>query len=479
MPQLLHESPNRDQQADDIIAALFPRLTQADSPLTGNAENGQTLYQTLGCFACHTLPDDATSTPTTPNRIQLNHIAAKWQPAALAAYLANPSEYYAWNPMPDFHLEPSEAHDLAAYLLKATQTNSRPMNSPQPGNPVAGQELIASLGCANCHDNPATKTTPASPSLAELAKSSADQAAGCLSKKPNATRQPTYNLSNAETLALQAFLNALNNPLLPEPQSLLTSDNPTEFTQRQFDQLRCQACHARDHETDLWSTLQNTPQTTATDLDEEELALLGSTANSVHLGRPALTHAGNKLRADWLQRFISGNLSYKPRADDPARMPGFPSQGHVLASGIAQEHGHPPTSQPLAQPDPNLAAIGQQLSLVGSGFGCVACHNVGNQKALAGSDTATINFHYITDRLLPEYYWQYLRNPQLLRPGTMMPSFINPDGTTPVTTVLEGNGQKQFDAIWNYLLTLTPDKIPTPTELRSQPPKTPTANGER
>jgi hypothetical protein len=100
--------------------------------------------------------------------------------------------------------------------------------------------------------------------------------------------------------------------------------------------------------------------------------------------------------------------------------------------------------------------IGQRLTLIEGGFGCVSCHPVGPQPALAGPDTATINFAFVGDRLRFDYFQRYVRDPQRFRPGTMMPSFIAEDGSTPIKAVLDGDAARQFEAIWHYLLSLHP-----------------------
>jgi hypothetical protein len=43
--------------------------------------------------------------------------------------------------------------------------------------------------------------------------------------------------------------------------------------------------------------------------------------------------------------------------------------------------------------------------------------------------------------------------PGRVQPGTRMPQFAADDGTTPFTDALGGDARKQFDAIWQYLLT--------------------------
>jgi hypothetical protein len=243
---------------------------------------------------------------------------------------------------------------------------------------------------------------------------------------------------------------------------MLDRDNPLEFVHRSIPNLRCVACHPRDNKFDLISTLEPAPQTaSAAQPDYDSFGDPGpAQAGSVHLGRPPLTWVGEKLQPDWLQRFLSGTLSYKPRPDAQGRMPAFPDHGALLAIGLAHEHGLSAQAIQRPTPDPNRAEKGRRLTLVGEGFGCGACHPVGNQPALAGPDTASINFEHIADRLRPDYYWRYLRNPQFFRPGTMMPNFINPDGSTPITTIEDGDSRRQFDAIWHYLLLLRSNAAP-------------------
>jgi mono/diheme cytochrome c family protein len=167
-----------------------------------------------------------------------------------------------------------------------------------------------------------------------------------------------------------------------------------------------------------------------------------------------LTFAGEKLYAGWMQRFLDGTLPYKPRPELQGRMPAFPAFAAGLASGFAEQHGYRAESAPPPIVDPQLAVTGRQLTFVNGGFGCVTCHNVGAQKALAGKDTATVNFACVAERLRPSYYWRYVRDPQRLVPSTMMPRFIGDDGTTAVKTVFDGDPRRQFTAIWDYLMSL-------------------------
>ena len=55
-------------------------------------------------------------------------------------------------------------------------------------------------------------------------------------------------------------------------------------------------------------------------------------------------------------------------------------------------------------------------------------------------------------RLKPAWVEQWLNDPQTLQQDTMMPTFF-PDGQSPVPDILDGDAQKQVQAIRDYLYT--------------------------
>jgi hypothetical protein len=305
---------------------------------------------------------------------------------------------------------------------------------------------VSSLGCLRCHALDKATDRSEAPALGSLAEKAWIR--GCLADDDAGRgKAPDFGLSTAQRAAFRAFR---SNGF---PQALLR-DTPAEFASRSYTSLRCQACHPRDFDTDLLTQIEAAAPKPKNPNDEE-----GATAGSVHVGRPLLTFAGEKLFAGWMQRFLEGTLSYKPRPELQGRMPAFPAYASGIGAGLAHQHGYRAESPPVRQVKPELAIIGRQLTQVDNGFSCVACHDVGKQKALAGKDTATVNFACVAERLRPTYFWRYVQDPPRLVPSTMMPKFIGDDGTTPIKTVFDGDPKKQFEAIWNYLLSLEPEAI--------------------
>ncbi|MBM3883092.1 MAG: c-type cytochrome [Verrucomicrobia bacterium] len=420
------------------VAAVVEANGKAEVGLVGK---GQQLFTGLACVACHRFTGDPLLTDDP--RVRLDHLAAKWQPRALEAFLRAPTQHFPWTRMPDFKLTGDEASALAAYL-ESRALAPEPVAAPE-GEPVRGLELAGSLGCLNCHTLEGTVASRTAPGLTDLWRR--DWTRGCLAADLEARgTAPDFGFTATEREALERFASM-------EPADSLARSVPAEFAARQYAALRCQACHPRDHETDFLASLPLAAPATATAYGDED----EGGGSSVHLGRPPLTFAGEKLYAGWVQRFLDGSLPYKPRPELQGRMPAFPAYASGLAVGLAHEHGYRAESAATTVADPELAAIGRRLTEVGEGFSCVACHDVGAQKALAGKDTATVNFACVTERLRPSYYWRYVQDPPHLLPSTMMPKFIADDGTTPIKSVYDGDPQRQFNAIWHYLLTLRPE----------------------
>lgn len=448
MPQLLN-GPLAERDAEDVavfLASLREDSAGTDRAPVGTADEGGRLYGQLGCAACHELPEDEAD-PTRP-RIPLDRLAAKWQPGELAKFLRNPARRHAWTRMPDFKLETGEAANLAAYLVArgAAGRPAHPVAGP-PAGIARGRELVSTLGCLACHTLEGVRNQAVAPSLEVVARG--DWTRGCLAEREDARgRAPRYSLPPDAVAALREFRQA-------EALETLRRDGPVEFSARQVPALRCQACHPRDLEPDWLSSGRGIGHDAA---EDEE----GSGSGSVHVGRPPLTHTGEKLYGEWVHRLLAGTLPYSTRSSMQGRMPSFPAYARRLAEGLAHEHGYPFEEARRQVVDPALADAGRQLTLVEGGFSCVSCHDVGARQALAGKDTATINFAIVPERLRPSYYWRYVQDPTRLVPGTMMPRFIGDDGTTSIKTVFEGDPRRQFEAIWHYFHSLPPLAGPRP-----------------
>jgi mono/diheme cytochrome c family protein len=242
-----------------------------------------------------------------------------------------------------------------------------------------------------------------------------------------------FQLDDVQRDAIRAFANT--------DWSSLHRDAPSEFVQRQVRQLNCTACHTRDAQTDVWSSI--TPPVPPPNADAPK--------TEADQTRPTLTWTGEKLRADWMAKFIAGEIPYKPRPWLHARMPAFASRAELLAKGLSFEHGYPATIPDEPPVNPELAAIGQRLSGRVGGLSCNQCHAINRSPALVPFDSPAPNFMYVAQRLRKDFYHRWMRNPQVFQPGTKMPTFPDAEGKTSFKDLFGGDAHSQFDAIWQYL----------------------------
>ena len=406
MPSLFHGADSASHS--DAIAAFLGSLkattplSPSASPSADHVEAGKSLYEKLHCVACHVAPDDSKANLA---KISQKQVLAKFTPGALVAFLLKPSEHFAWIGMPDFKLSNEEAFQLAAYLESAAD---KPSERTIPSNEaliLKGKNLVQSSGCLNCHtlDLPNTFKAPA---LAELKPDA--WTAGCLSSSPAPeSKAPRYTLSSADRLALAAFGRT--------DRSSLTRHTAADFLERQSMSLNCRECHGKFE------------------------------------GFPAWELLGGKLKPEWASRFIGGTESWKPRPWLESRMPAFPTHAAFLGQGLATAHGLPPVTALDDAPDAELAKVGHKLIGTSGGFACISCHSVGDFGATQVFEAPGINLAHSFERLQPDFYRRWLRNPVSLDPNSKMPAYFDEEGKSALADVLEGDGPKTIRALWEYI----------------------------
>lgn len=437
MPQVFPgDLAHPNVQAADLAAYLASQGTPAPAPrvdptavLTGGA-----LFANLGCIACHTQPGVTVADAGT--RTPLAHLAAKWQPAALAAYLQDPAKTYRATRMPNFRLTDTEATQLAAYLLEKAKLTLPPAPT---GDVAKGGTALVSAGCLNCH---AGAALPGRTTLADTLKSGWTK--GCVADAPAARgTAPDFALTAAQITALRAFA--------ATDLSSLKQDVPTEYATRQMRELRCVACHEVDGRPSTWSTLEvecKPLREAAPKVEHKE----GDPVFDAPV--PPLTWAGEKLRPEWSTAFIAGQPQPKPRYWMIARMPGFDFHAEGLATGLSHQHGFACADAPSKPVDTEQAEIGATLLGASGGFNCIQCHPLGVRPATSPFEAPSTNLATATQRLRPSYYARWMIAPTRVTPGTKMPKFVDEDGKTQITDTLDGEAKDQFEAIWEHLRTV-------------------------
>lgn len=434
MPSLVDVTTAEGRQSASDLAAYVASLKTgapaAAAPDAALAEQGGLHFHELGCVGCHQTPDKGLADP---NRVPLNHVALKYLPGALVAFLKQPDAHQPFIKMPNFRLSDAEADSIAAYLTKASGGHETRMEGDFPaGDATRGATVAASLQCGVCH--PGMPLSPeTSPATMEAIFQSDWSAKGCVAPQAKRGRAPALNLTDEDRAALVAFSKTGHESL--------GRDNPAEYATRRIEALRCTACHGMDDRPALLSSVHS---------DSAGLAAhVPHLTERVDQSRPSLTFTGEMLHTTAIEAMIAGTATPRPRPWLAMRMPSFKTAAPALAKGLSKRHGVMPDKAVEVVVDTALADIGKELAGA-NGFGCTTCHAIGDAKATAAFEVEGINFSLVPDRIRADYYHRWMDDPKAVTPATKMPGYSK-DGKSQRTDVLGGDAEKQFEAFWQYI----------------------------
>lgn len=448
MPDVLVSQPEaeRDRIAEALTHFLIAQSkavfsTEASEPT--DRQQGQALYHSVGCVACHG-PKEApppvkkrndeddededkavtAKRAIKPMAVPLGHVAAKYSVKSLSEFLFQPLRVRSSGRMPDMKLTPAESLAIAGYLVG---------EQPQPAKTLVPQESLVALGrkrfqelnCAACHSLPGIAAAPLIGSLR-----TADLTRGCLSKTSN--RSPRFQLEEAQVQAIVAALRE-------EP----TTDSDKVVATKTLTAFHCIACHVRD---DFGGVH-----------DAHNPFFAGSELKLGDDGRipPPLTLVGAKLQPAWMKKVLFDGESVRhymatrmPQygTANLQHLPAVFSRLDVLKSTDMKIPSPESRSESEREREKMLRAGGREL-LGDKGLNCIACHNFNGKAALVNQG---IDLLTSSQRLQPGWFNSYLRDPGAFRPRTVMPTAW-PNGVAVHKTILDGNTDRQIEAIWYYL----------------------------
>jgi mono/diheme cytochrome c family protein len=457
MPDVLGERSPEERQviATALTHFLISRGNESFRSEAGEAtdrDRGRRLYHTVGCVACHDArepapnagaqpktprpdpdtpdeteepEDDALSTQPTfrPIALGLEHILTKYSESSLTTFLHEPLAVRPSGRMPDLKLTTEESRAIAQYLLGDDPPRVAAL-ATDPRHVSEGERYFRELHCGNCHALPGVAAAPAvGGALKPVAAAS-----GCVQDK---TKGPVrYDLDAAQRRAIAVALQHLDRP-----------ETDANAVAKTLVAQRCIACHVRDDYGGVHPDVDPFFTTTEPNLGDE--------------GRlpPPLTLLGAKLQPTWLKKVLFDGESVRPYLG--VRMPqyGVDNLGHLPAL-LARTDTLPAVDWTLPNPEREsdrdrerpLRKAGQEL-LGNQGLYCIACHNFNGKEAPVNRGMElTSSFQ----RLQPEWFNAFLRNPQQFRPRIIMPqSWAN--GVASHKTILDGDTDLQIQAIWYYL----------------------------
>lgn len=458
MPDLLASRPESERQkiAEALTHFLVAQSTTVvPSEPTGpiDRQQGKELFHSIGCVACHGPRDALSGTQQNikrndeeeeeedlepvlaarksikPDAVPLGHVAVKYRVKALSDFLFQPLRVRSSGRMPDMKLTPSESLVIAGYLL-GEQAQPDKALVPQAALVEAGKKHFQDLNCAACHALPGITAAPLVGSL-----KAADLSRGCLSKisgTKTSVRGPRFDLDDNQSAALAA---AIREDAPPDSDKIAVAKTLTAF--------RCVACHVRD---DFGGVH-----------DAHNSFFKGSELNLGDDGRipPPLTLMGAKLKPTWMKKVLFDGESVRhymatrmPQygAANLQHLPGLFHRLDVL-KGLEMKIPNPESrNESEREQEKLIRAAGREL-LGDKGANCIACHQF-NRKAANVNQGIDLLTSY--ERLQPEWFNRYLRNPGAFRPRTVMPTAW-PGGAAAFKAILDGDTDRQIEAIWYYL----------------------------
>src|SRR5437899_328944 len=144
---LLGPGPNRQPQQEQVSDHRVGRRT----------------FISLGCAACHSMPDASLSEQPDLDRTPLTGLTERLPAGELAAFLGNPHARYPDGRMPRLPVTPEAARDMAAFLLLWSRPAPREVEQAAPtpeevtraarrlgvrGAKAAGEALVREKRCA-------------------------------------------------------------------------------------------------------------------------------------------------------------------------------------------------------------------------------------------------------------------------------------------------------------------------------------------
>lgn len=432
MPALFGSSDEDRLDARALALWIAASAEPAATPITGgDPAAGRALYHRVGCVACHgalASPAEVLGDATHPDELPraravapFGDLAGKWRAGSLADFLADPLARLPDGGMPSLALKEDEARHVASYLVERWGPASEGGPAAlEPKERARAERAFVARGCGACHElGPELAPAHTAPALDAL-----DATRGCLD--PTHPSVPRYALEPSERRALALGLRTV--------REASGAPAPIDAARRRLAFLHCTSCHSIDGRGGPHAELR--PYFTS--LEEVDLGDEGRIP-------PDLSGVGSKLESAWLARVLAGGGVARPYM--ATRMPHFgPEATAGLAEALAKAVGVIPHASAEPTLTDELVLSGRNL-MGRDSMACITCHVYRDLPPAGTPGTALDGF---AGRLRYEWFRSFLLDPARFKPGTRMPSFGS-GGRSSFRSVLEGDMQRQVDALWAYL----------------------------
>ncbi len=437
-----------DPDARDISAFLIANST----PLPGDTATlppskapsdptaAASLYGESFCASCHAVQNAAGNVVGGDIGPELTRVGSKVKPEWLQAWLRNPRTYDPKTAMPHYRLNDPQVSLLSSYLENKTDSDllaNVHLDAATPEQISHGKTLVTEYGCAACHEvSGVKKPENFAPELTRIGSKPITQLV-FLPGMPHTL--PDY--ISAKIRQPRSFGLALKMPqfgFAPEQVDALTTAllSLTDRSQSLPRALTVPAPQPSDYE----------PAGKAGKLMADLACFSCHTING-HGGdmAPDLSWEGSAVQRPWLQAFLKNPNTLRPALI--RRMPRFNLSDSdinelteyimtVYQTSAFDRDSMPASGYPAAQ-------VEQGRQLFYAKYACQSCHIV-DPKTDKGYIGPTLT--QVGSRLNAAWIFNWLKNPQALRPGAIEPNFNMSDEDARALTaflMMQRNSGKQ------------------------------------
>lgn len=412
-----------DDDARDMSAFLIANSTsvQGDTiTLSAKASPdptaGASLYGESFCASCHAVQNSAGNLVGGNVGPELTRVGNKVKPQWLQAWLRNPRIYHAETAMPHYRFSDDQVATLTGFLLAKSDSDflaSVHLDPATPEQTAHGKRLVSDYGCASCHEIAGVKKPENfAPELSRIGSKPVTQLVflpGMPHTLPDyiATKirqprffgqnlkMPQYAFTPAQIDSLTTALLAFNDRSFTLPASLTVAEKPDSDYQpagkagKLMTDLACFSCHRiNGHGGDM---------------------------------APDLTWEGSSVQRQWLVDFLKNPNTLRPALI--RRMPKLnltDGEANELTDYIMTVYQSPVIdrdSMALGGYPQGEVELGRQLFY--GKYACQGCHIVDTRvdKGYIGPTLTKVG-----SRLTAAWIFQWMKNPQALRPGNLEPN---------------------------------------------------------
>jgi mono/diheme cytochrome c family protein len=436
-----------DQDAADISAFLIVQSTaspaarvqvNASATAAADATQAATLYGASFCSSCHAVQNAAGNLVGGNFGPELTRVGSKVKPEWLQRWLNNPADYEQGTRMPHYRLDTKQIGLLSSFLLNKKDDDflaNIHLPAANADSVAHGKKLVTEDGCAACHQingvNPPQNFAPDLTRVGSRPLAQVVFAPGMKHNLPDyvvakirdprsfgpGLKMPKFTLTDQQVDSLASALLAQTDRAATLPEELVlpgertTNYHPGGDAGRLMEDLRCLSCHA----------------------------INGNGGDMA----PDLSWEGSAVQRVWLEEFLKNPNTLRPALI--RRMPKFNlTAGEVktISDYILSAYQSPGLDAQTIDPHAlNADAAGRGKQLFYSKYGCQSCHiaDYKNDKGYVGPALASVG-----NRLTPAWTYKWLKDPNALRPGTLMPNFnLKDDEARDLTAFLMSLKAKQ------------------------------------